>query len=144
MAENEIVENEEQVTEEAVEDTAIDEETETVEETGEPKYSVMLGGEWTADVVGNLSYAGRFGETIEAVRINGVGKYRVYNRKTGWSEWSDGYDTPAGDGSGVLMIELEDEDVNIGVHVKGGNWLEIKKAHGGCMLPIDVVWMARA
>lgn len=124
------------------------------------KYAVLKSdGTWSPDMEGlmasdgsDISYAGTLGVGIIGLVISGVRKYRVCTQRGGWGPYISEYnkDNPAGNGTPIIAIEIVDPAIDVGVHIKGGSWLDKTStvdfeggAYAGCMIPIDGVWMTK-
>ena len=68
------------------------------------------------------------GSAIRWLAIKGVGKYRVFTRKSGWLPYVDGYnvndleDGCAGDGSCILAVEVYSSKYRYAVRILKGGW----------------------
>lgn len=98
-------------------------------------YRVWTGGEWLDEMRGLADtgwsgddYGGMLGCAMGYIAIEGVGKYRVCSRDSGWLPWVDRYDPSdfeygcAGDGSPILALEIPNAGVRYQLHDLGGDW----------------------
>ena len=82
------------------------------------------GEEWLA--AGETD--GPYGEDIYWIAIKDAGKYRVCTEANGWLPWVTGYDVGdledgcAGDGSGILAVEVESPKYRYAVRVMCSVW----------------------
>ena len=122
----------------------------------EPRYTVMVNNRWFPDMLGDRDtqgsseyYAGIFGHEIENLVVDGVKEYRVATEDSAWRPPVYEYDknNPAGDGSPIIALQINDPSVIYMVHTKGGHWSKPvygrEKTYAGDMLPIDAVQILR-
>lgn len=105
---------------------------------GQPIYAVYTAEHgWLTEMEGmketdggNDDYAGIFGIGCRYIGINGVGKYRVCTKDSGWLPYVDHFDYNdeewgmAGDGSSIVALEIPNSNVKYQVHVVGGGWYD--------------------
>lgn len=111
------------------------------------RYAVKTESGWTPDVSAidkMATFAGILGEVIIDLVLDGLGDYRV-RTSDGWSEYKSGYNKKDTVGSDrpILAVELRDETVDMGVHIKGGEWLPVSNGMAGCMIPMDAIWFSK-
>lgn len=108
------------------------------------KYRARVRGEWCPLMVDHTDtggsdddFAGVLGKGIQYFACN-YSRYRVKTPKGGWQGWRNKYDLKdlskcAGDGSGLLYVEIASKHASLQVHVKGGGskWLKAKKTADG-------------
>ena len=105
-------------------------------ELKQPRYNSMVKGHWYGDMIGDVDasgssehYTGVLGYPITNLTIEGVFSYRVYTKDSKkWGPWIEygHYDktNPAGDGSEILAIEINDRTIEYSYHIIGGGWFD--------------------
>ncbi len=122
----------------------------------DPRYTSLVNNRWFPDMIGGVdtsnsseTYTGIFGFEITGIVIDNVKEYRVATEKSGWLPFISGYDkdNPAGDGSPILAVEINDPNVIYMVHTKGVRWSKPmygnETGYAGSMLPIDALQILR-
>lgn len=129
----------------------------------EPHYVAATQNGWGVEMYGTeavdgspLDHAGIIGLPMTNFTIEGKGikKARVKNKRGRWLDYKSGFGInqleALGDGTGITAIEIVGKGFIVGVHLKGGNWLNSVNTSDkegevtiGIGIPIDAIWIDR-
>lgn len=119
--------------------------------TKELGWGIDMTGTYSVDYH-NIDYAGVFGLSMTnfTVEAEGIKKARVKNKRGYWLWYSDAFDKTKGlgDDTPIVGLEIVGAGYLVGVHIKGGTWLNAVKTSDkegevliGNGAPIDAIWI---
>lgn len=95
-------------------------------------YKVHVENQGWGDWVQESRYAGTVGKSLrlEAIRIQGVDRYRAFVENIGWMDWVEEDEVAGTEGKGLRLeaIEIEGEDINYQVQVQNEGWMDFARS----------------